>query len=178
MARWRLAAPHYLSVPGTKWEYQETDRTTGRPTRTQFAVPTLLDPSQASDWNYKYNQDEGEIIVCLDGKGEPKDIVFVGEPTPDMVPLDDEAKAISAKMALKWKHPIETLTGPFADRLLDDLQKQVAEVRSTPSSTKIEGMEELLAAIVQMTKQNQALVESVLASKAEASAPSPATRRA
>lgn len=164
MARWRLTAPHYLNVPGTTWEYKEVDRTTGRQRRTQFQVPALLDPNQPADCNYR-NGDEGEIIVCFVGKGEPKDIEFMGEPTPDMMPLDDEAKSISAKFAAKWKHPIESLPGSYADVLLNDLQSEVAEVQAKGKSQQIDGMSELLAGLATMMKQNQEIIGALIADK-------------
>lgn len=103
MARWKLTEPHYLNVPGTKWEQTLTDRATGRPKRISYPVPLYLHPDVESDWNYQENRNiEGEIIVCHEGKGLPKDIVFAGEPTPGMLPLDEEATAISAKFADKW----------------------------------------------------------------------------
>lgn len=163
MARWRLTAPHYLNVPGTQWEYKEVDRTTGKPMRKVFEVPMLLDPNQPSDWNYRYGQDNGEIIVCQ-GKGEPADIIFIGEPTPDMMPMDDEAKAISAGFAKKWKHPIETLPGSYSEKVLDDLQKEVADVRSK-TVAPTEGMTELLTAMAAMMKQNQELIGALVAAK-------------
>jgi hypothetical protein len=39
MARWRPTAKRYLNVPGNAWEYRETNRDTGRPTRKGFDVP-------------------------------------------------------------------------------------------------------------------------------------------
>ena len=172
MARWRLAAKHYLNIPGTEWEYKEIDRTTGRPKNVKFPVPTLLDPDDPSNWNHIIIRNqaggpaEGEITVCK-GKGEDYDLPFEGDPTPDMVPLDDEAKAISAKFAGRWKHPIETLSGSYADALLDDLQIEVAEVRAQQSSAKIEGMTELLTAMTQMMQQNQQMLATLTAKPAE-----------
>src|SRR5881392_1048059 len=93
MARWRLKDKHYLSVPGIEWEYQETDRETGRRARKIFTVPLYLDPEIQADWNYP---EEGAIIVST--KFDPahrRDIVFTGPPTPDMEPVDDEAEAIT-----------------------------------------------------------------------------------
>jgi len=158
MARWRLAAPHYLNVEGTKWEYSEVDRTTGKQKRTQFPVPTLLDPDQPTDWSHVYGKDAGEIIVAQGRTDDPKDIIFVGDPTPDMVPMDDEAKAISAAMAPRWKHPIETLSGTYADAMMKDLSQQMDEVRSQGASAKVEGMTELLTAMAAMMKQNQEMM--------------------
>jgi len=178
MARWRLAAPHYLKVEGTTWEYKEVDRQTGKNKRTLFPVPLLLDPDQPSDWNYVYGKDSGEIIVAnKESVDHPKDIIFQGEPTPDMVPLDDEAKAISAKLAAKWKHPIETLSGSYADEMMKDLSAQMQEVREKTVAAPMEGMSELLTAMTAMMKQNQELLNAVVASKAPAAAGAAANRR-
>jgi hypothetical protein len=169
MARWRLAAPHYLKVPGTEWEYKETDRTTGRPKRVMFPVPTLLDPDNPGDWNYKYGQDQGEIIVTnRESTDNPKDIVFSGDPTPDMVALDDEAKAITHKLAPKWKHPIESLTGTYAEAMLKDLSTEMDLVRAQGASAKVEGMTELLTAMTAMMKQNQDLIAALAGRVVEA----------
>ena len=168
MARWRLAAPHYLNVEGTSWEYKEVDRTTGRNKRTVFPVPLHLDPDNPADWNYVYGKDSGEIIVA-DKQGDfPKDIVFVGEPTPDMVPLDDEAKAITASLAPKWKHPIETLSGTYADAMLRDMSEEMEAIRAQGASAKVEGMTELLTAMTAMMKQNQEMMAALLAGRTEA----------
>ena len=43
--RWRLMTSHYLNVPGTEWEHNESDRTTGKAVRKLYPVPAfLLDP--------------------------------------------------------------------------------------------------------------------------------------
>lgn len=164
MARWRLAAPHYLNVEGCVWEYKEVDRTSGRQKTTKFPVPTHLDPDQPADWNYVYGRDQGEIIVANKASDNTKDIIFAGEPTPDMVPLDDEAKAISAAMAPKWKHPIESLSGTYADAMLKDLSEEVAAVRSKSASAQVEGMAELLTAMAAMMKQNQEIMAQLVQS--------------
>lgn len=161
MARWRLAAPHYLNVEGTTWEYKEVDRTSGKQKRTLFPVPMLLDPDNPSDWSHVYGKDSGEIIVAQGKTDDTKDIIFTGEPTPDMVPLDDEAKAISAKLSAKWKHPIETLTGTYADAMMKDMQAELDEARSKPATVQMEGMTELLTAMTAMMKQNQDLLTLV-----------------
>lgn len=161
MARWRLAGPHYLNVKGSTWEYKEVDRTTGKQKRTLFPVPQLLDPDNPGDWNYVYGKDFGEIIVANKAGDYPKDIIFSGDPTPDMVPLDDEAKAITAKMAPKWKHPIESLSTTYADEMLKDLGEQMQEVRTKNGSAQVEGMSELLTAMTAMMKQNQELLAAL-----------------
>lgn len=161
MARWRLAAPHYLNVPGTEWEYKEVDRTTGRQKKRTFPVPTHLDPDNPSDWNHIHGKDNGEIIVCQPGKGQPNDLEFEGPPTPDMVPLDDEAKEISASFAKVWKHPIESLSGSYGDELLKDMGNEMDKLRAEQNRPQVEGMSELLAAMTTMMKQNQELIAAL-----------------
>lgn len=110
MARWRLMTPHYLNIidpdsgEPTEWVYAETDRTTGKARRKVYHVPQLLDPKDPTQLNFG-----DDIVVCQEGKGEPKDIIFFGEPTPDMEPMDEEAETISASLQAKWLHPIDTL---------------------------------------------------------------------
>lgn len=110
MARWRLMTPHYLNIidPDSgeppEWVYAETDRTTGKARRKVYHVPQLLDPKDPTQLNFG-----DDIVVCQEGKGLPKDIIFFGEPTPDMEPMDEEAEAISASLMHKWTHPIDTL---------------------------------------------------------------------
>lgn len=176
MARWRLAAAHYINTNDTVWEYSEVDRTTGRPKRTQFPVPRLLNPEDPGDWNHVYSKDgfgkpdTGEIIIAQ-GDPEPKDIVFEGDVTPDMVPLDEAAKKISAASAHKWKYSAEKLNGTYADEMMKDLTEQVDEIRAK-SGGSTEGMTELLTAMAAMMKQNQEMM-MLLAGK-NAAAPAPA----
>jgi hypothetical protein len=106
MARWQLTAPHYINVPGTEWEHKEVSTLTGRQIRKIYKVPRLLDPSDGADHT---PLGSGVTIVCREGKGLPTDIVFEGDPTPDMTPMDDEAERISAEMRPRWEHPIESL---------------------------------------------------------------------
>ena len=124
MARWRLLNPHYLNVPGIEWEQKETNRDTGRQVTRKFSVPLLLQPNEPSDCNYP-----GEIIVC---SGEPtpafkRDIQFLGEPTPDMEPVDEEAEKISESLKHKWVHPIDTLpaNGDYGAALIATFEKQI-----------------------------------------------------
>lgn len=177
MARWRLAAAHYLNlVDPAIWEYKEVDRKTGRPKTRKFEVPTLLNPEDPADWNIVHERNQfgvaeaGEIVVCYAGKGgDPRDIEFVGDPTPDMVPLDDEAKEISAKFAERWSHPIESLSGTYGEALLDDLQAEAARVRAEQNKpAQVEGMTELLTALSQMMQQNQEILATLAKSAPQA----------
>lgn len=108
MARWRLTGPHYLNVPGTEWEHKEISTDTGRQNRKVFKVPRLLDPNDPGDQNR-----EGDCVVCWAGKGEARDIIFEGDPTPDMTPLDAEAEKVTERCRPKWEHPIESLPVTF-----------------------------------------------------------------
>lgn len=111
--RWRLIEPHYINCPelpdGTKvqWEHKEASRETGRVSRHLFEVPLLLDPRDPADHNHL-----GEIIVSrqVDGaRFNQRDIIFLGDPTPGMEPLNEEAEAITASLRQRWEHPIDTL---------------------------------------------------------------------
>lgn len=163
MARWRLITPHYLNVPGIESEYKETDQQTGRQKRVTYPVPLLLDPASSPDWNYP-----GEIIVCHEGKGQHRDIVFIGDPTLDMEPLDDEAKALSSALEAKRQHPIESLPGQgFGEVLLDKLSRQLDQLVRTngiPSATQNASVAnsvefEMLKQQVQMLmQQNEMLI--------------------
>jgi hypothetical protein len=105
--RWRLMGPHYLNVPGTEWEHNESDRSTGKAARKLYNVPLLLDPRNPQDCNR-----DGDCIVAhaIDGaRNERSDIIFFGNPTPDMEPVNDEAQAITDSLQAKWAHPIDTL---------------------------------------------------------------------
>lgn len=104
MARWKLNGKHYLSVPGTEWEHKEVDLQSGKQVRKIYTVPAFLDPENPGDCNYP-----GEIIVCHDGKGQGRDIVFLGDPTTEMLPLDEEAQEISDYLAQAREHPIESM---------------------------------------------------------------------
>lgn len=126
MARWRLTEAHYIfgrppDLDATEWEYKETDRINGRERRKRFKVPFFM---------------EAESIVCLEGRGQPTDTIFEGDPTPGMEPIDDEARKISAEHAHKWVHPIEALPGQgYSASLLGSLEKQLAEVASKLPNT-------------------------------------------
>jgi len=158
MARWKLATPHYLNVGDeNQWEYQETERGTGKRKRRMFTVPRHLDPDNPGDWTNRWgrqNDEDGEIIVCQPGKGADTDITFYGDPTPDMVPVDDEAKAISASFEHHWSYKPDTgsMPGEFSASLINKFQADLADVQAKPA--QIEGMTDLIAIMAQSAKQN------------------------
>lgn len=140
MARWLLNEPHYLAVVDTFWEQTEVDRTTGRQKKKKYPCPLHLDPKCAQDWNNKPGSahvsrggnsfDEGFITVCWADKGEPQDYVFVGDPTPGMEPIDDEAREVSSKF--KWHDPtrfFEPGEGQmtFAEKMIMSMQEEAKE---------------------------------------------------
>lgn len=129
MARWRLTAKHYLNATqdgeASQWVREETNRDTGRTKRQSFNVPLYLDPD---DPTMQTPRGSGEIIVAWAGKGYRHDIVFVGQPTAEMEPLDDEAEAITEAERHNWIHPIESLPGQgFEQNLLAMLRKQLED---------------------------------------------------
>lgn len=165
MARWKLATPHYLNVAGEEWEYIENDRKTGRPQRRKFPVPRMLDPADPTSWTSRWgttDNEDGEIIVCHEGKGASSDITFFGDPTPDMVPMDDEAKALSKTFADKWNCKPETMSADgFSQSLVNKLQAQMDMVATPPAAPAYEGMGELLAAMTAMVKSNVQVAEAM-----------------
>lgn len=161
--RWRLTQPHYLIVPGTEWEYKETDRGSGRQGRKVYSVPLYLHPEQPADWNYP-----GEVVVAHAGKNhQARDYIFEGNPTPDMEPLDDEAQALSDSLQVEWKHPIDSLPGQgYSQSLLMNFEKQLAAAMTDAqknmslkgiSEERFEELQKQVAALVeqnaQLTKQ-------------------------
>ncbi len=155
MARWKLANAHYLNtIEPNEWEYKEMDRKTGREKRMRIIVPRLLNPQDPSDWNNRWGQkdsEEGEVIVCLEGKGEDRDYAFKGDPTPDMIPIDDEAKEISASFETQWKYkPDSMMPGDYSQSLVDKFHTEMASVAAKP--VEIPGMVDLIQAIAKQSE--------------------------
>lgn len=160
--RWRLTAPHYLNVPGTEWEYSEVDTRTGRPKRTRFHVPTFLDPSQPPSLDHP-NGKNIEIIVCHGEPTQQGDIQFDGPPTPDMVPLNEEAITISQELEkTTWKHPINSLSGTFGEHLERQFEAELVKVRQTASPQPMPEVAQLLAAVTAMMQQNQQMMQMMM----------------
>ena len=177
MARWRLTDAHYLSVPGTEWEYKEADRETGRQARKVYEVPLHLDPKNRADQNYP---DQDSIIVS--SRYDPsyrRDIVFVGPPTPDMEPIDEEAKEISQGFIDRgaWQHPIDALNMTYSQSILSDFERQLANLlagaqKQTPAVQAMslggvsqEAFEKLQAQVAQLMERNAQLEEAVVEKK-------------
>lgn len=173
MARWQLTEPHYLNVPGTKWEYKETDRNTGKQKTATLPVPSYLDPRDPGDFNYSeksggFQAEQGfqvydsfGIVVCYAGKGQGRDIIFEGPPTPGMLPLDKEAQEITNKHKGSWNHPIEDLPGSYSDSLLADLQGQLADAMSKAPQKSDDKIDRLVEAMAMMADQNSKLISAL-----------------
>ncbi len=176
MARWRLTQKHYLNVPGTEFEYRETTHY-GKQVRKNFPVPLYLDPENPGDCNYNADGESrgmgnqntpGEIIVAwADGAERPRDIIFVGDPTIDMVPLDDAAKEVSASMSAKWGRAFigdDEDEGGYTNRLLTELTETLNSFNATakPSAAVSEEGSSRLSAlegqVKQMFEMNMALL--------------------
>jgi hypothetical protein len=182
MARWKLTEAHYLKVPGTAWEYNSIDRRTGRPKREVFAVPLQLDPKSIDDLTKHGQPDpafpsrdvEDYIIVVTDAPGvNQRDIVFEGKPTPGMLPLDDEAKAITAECSKGIWNPTpgaddESQRASFANKVIDDLMGQMNTLKDeVHKAPQIEGIGELLGAMTAMMKQNSEIIALLAKQSAE-----------
>jgi hypothetical protein len=165
MARWKLACSHYLmTVKPAKWRYSHTDRLTGDLIEKEYIIPRLLDVGDPKCWTDKFggvpvsrggNDPDamGEINV-RQGQGEPNDIEFIGDPTPDMVPLDAEAEEISARFKEHWAYKPDGVE-------ISNSQAIVDRANFVPEPTRIEGMAELTAAIGAMVQQNQAVMQAL-----------------
>lgn len=165
MARWKLVTSHYLNcVEETKWEYKEVDRATGRERRKQLTVPRFIDINDPGDWTTSWGPRdalEGEVIVCLPGKGQPKDIEFLGDPTPDMIPLDDEAKELSATFEDHWRYKPESADISFSQSMVEGFNAEQAEIQSRPTIVEVPGMAEMVAAVASLAAQNTELMKEL-----------------
>jgi hypothetical protein len=165
MARWKLTEPHYLSVPSERWEHTTNDARTGKPVRKMYKVPKHLDPRIEDDWNVRINGMDGEIHVCYEGKGFPTDIVFEGNPTPGMLPLDEEARDISAQFSWTPTEGIdeESQRKSFYARLSDTMINQLTDLKATTAMTpQTQGLDKLLEAMAALMAQNQQILTMLL----------------
>lgn len=157
MARWRVTAKHYLLArqfgEDTTWVREETNRDTGRAFRRTFAVPLYIDPEDP----ICINRNTGFCVVATEGSEMPGDITLLSPCTPDMEPLDDDARRITAEESKKWKDPINSLPisigDDFGNQLLAMLTSQFNNVANAPgvslkgaSNSEIEELKAMLVA--------------------------------
>lgn len=129
MAVWELRSAHYLNtVEPTKWTHEEVPRG-GKAMRKDYVVPLYLHPDDPAE---QTPPGSGVLIVAHKRSAAyPMAILFIGDPTPDMVPMDDEAEEITNRLKHKWgSHPIEGLPGDFSQSLISAFERQMAEIRS------------------------------------------------
>lgn len=165
MARWKLTASHYLKVEGTFWEQVETDQLTGQQLRKRYPVPLQLDIKDDKMWNDNIVRNlrgevlGGDIVVAYaDKEHGPRDYLFTGDPTPDMFPLDDEAREISETYETIWNaRPDEDIS--YDKRLIEQLQTKMQPAEAQP--VKIEGLSEILQSMAAMMEQNQQLIATL-----------------
>ena len=166
MARWKLMAAHYLNlVQPAEWEYVEVSN--GKHQRKRFSVPRMLNPNDPGDWNSRWGarntastvgNEDGEVIVCLPGKGQPGDYEFLGDPTPDMMPQDDEASEISGAFTDRWRYKPDDADVSFSTSLIDGIKEAMEE--RVPETVKIEGLDQILTTLAQSQKLMADLVAS------------------
>lgn len=136
MARWKVTAKHYIHAEQygqpTEWIREETNRDTGRTFRKALVVPMLIDPEDPGC----INRFTGMCVVATKGSEQNGDIVMFGPPTPDMEPLDDEARKISEAESPKWISPVDSLPlqigEDFAAVLLRQLEAQMTQMTTQP----------------------------------------------
>lgn len=139
MARWRVTAKHYLLAKqfgeDTTWVREETNRDTGRAFRRTFSVPLYIDPEDP----ICINKNVGFCVVATEGSEMPGDIILLSPCTPDMEPMDDDAKRITAEESKKWKDPINSLPinigEDFGNQLLAMLTAQFNTVANAPAGS-------------------------------------------
>jgi hypothetical protein len=176
MARWKLTDAHYLNVPGTEWEYKETNRDTGRQARKVYEIPQYLNPKDAADWNYR--EEEAIIVSNKFDPAHSRDIIFRGPPTPDMEPLDDEAQAITQGFIERgaWKHPIESLNMTYSQSVLSEFEQNLARLvekaqKTSVPSVSVKGIdpaafEKLQQQVAMLAERNTELEEAVAKAQA------------
>lgn len=171
MARWKLVSSHYLNVKGKEWEQMEVDQMTGQEIRKRYPVPFLLDTLDPKLWNGNIIRNPrgevlgGDIVVALDGTAcDPKDYIFTGTPTPDMFPLDDEAREISKRYSALWQaEPDED--NDYSKALMDRFDEMRAAVANKENSVKIEGLDEILKSMTALAQQNAQLIATLVSTK-------------
>jgi len=148
--RWQLVTPHYLHTAELiEWEHSETDPITQRQNRKRYVVPLYM---------------PADTIVCQ-GHGERGDTEFIGEPTPDMMPLDEEARALSDSLKEKWQ---VSDYGVGSESILDNLGKHLAEAMSkgvpvaSVSGVSQDAFNNLQDQVMELMKQNAQLLAKVL----------------
>ena len=70
-----------------------------------------------------------------------------------MLPVDDEAREISATFENRWKAKPENMAGDYSQSLIDKFQADMDELRSKPA--EIPGLADLVTVIGKLVESNQ-----------------------
>jgi hypothetical protein len=139
MPRWKLTAKHYLQAlqfgQPSEWQREEINVQTGRAFRKTYPVPMFIDP----DDPFCINRHVGYCVVATEGSDQPGDLIVSNfKPTPDMEPLDEEARTMSEAERPNWINPIDGLSPmmgeDFANQLLAALQQQMNQTSGVSPS--------------------------------------------
>lgn len=183
MARWKLTAKHYLHAnqygQPTEWQREEVNTQTGRTFRKSYKVPMLIDPEDP----FCINRIVGYCVIATIGSAQPGDIeVFDFKPTPDMEPLDEEARAMSEAERPNWVNPIDGLSPQmgedFAQQLLGALQQRANSMQANQSVPQ-PGLQpnaevaELKGVISAMQKQMEAMMSAFGGQRSPTPEPAP-----
>jgi len=156
MARWKLMTSHYLNtVRQAKWRYSAIDQANGELLEKEFNVPRMLDVDDPKCWTNRaevgnpvssggnMTNADGEVVVCWQGKGLKTDIEFIGDPTPDMVPLDEEAQEVSDSFESHWAYKPDQPEMSYSQLVVDRSDK----ISSAPQPVEVKGLDGLIAAM-------------------------------
>jgi hypothetical protein len=177
MARWRVTAKHYVLAKQfgeeTTWVREETNRDTGRAFRRTFTVPLYIDPEDP----ICINKNTGYCVVATEGSEMPGDITLLSPCTPDMEPLDDDARKITATETPKWKDPINSLPisigDDFGNQLLAMLTSQFNTVANNPSVSLKGASGDQIAKLEAMLLAQQEQIAKLLAGNGQVSVEEP-----
>jgi len=130
-----------------------------------YKVPKHLDPRLEDDWTHRpeNNNMDGEIIVCWEGKGLPRDIIFEGNPTPGMLPLDAEAEEVSSRFSWTPTQGIDedSQRQSFYARLGDTLIDQMTELKVAREVASNPGLDKFMETMMAMMAQNQQILAAL-----------------
>jgi hypothetical protein len=142
-------------------------------------VPQYFHPETESDWTdftmlSNGQRGSGTVVVCDGHNPQPRDIIFKGEPTPGMHPLDDEAREISSRYRDKWSLPDKMFDlnqpGDYATHLADhfiQMQDKVNMQAAKAEEQRIQGFDKFMEGMTEMMKQNQQILTALTAKVTE-----------
>ncbi len=168
MARWKLTAKHYLHAlqygQPSEWQREEINVQSGRAFRKTYPVPMFIDP----DDPHCINRHLGYCVIATEGSDQPGDLIVSNfKPTPDMEPLDEEARQLSEAERPHWINPIDglspTMGEDFANQLLAALQQQMNKTSGiSPSQLGVNSeVSNLSALVAAQQKQIEALIHAL-----------------